>query len=95
MHMHALQCRACGGPLQSSSPTDVLVRWLIEQRGLQPQRADVTCTDDGACTLIANQDTQAGQVCLWIVVGLCYRSSGGSCTSKGHGRAARSRMHRH
>ena len=48
--------------MQSSSPTDVLVRWLIEQRGLAPQRADVSCTDDGACTLIANQDTQAGQV---------------------------------
>ena len=59
-------------PLQSSSPADVLVRWLIEQRGLQPQRADVTCTGDGACTLIANQDTQAGQVrapgCGWAMI---------------------------
>jgi hypothetical protein len=44
--------------------TDLLVCWLIERRGLPPQRAEVAYSGDGACGLVANEDTEAGQVTL-------------------------------
>ena len=43
--------------------SDSLVRWLIEEKGLPPQRADVTAArPDGSWAAFANQDVKEGEV---------------------------------
>lgn len=51
-----------GPALEAGRAADMLVRWLIERKGLPPQRADIVQDDSGACSLVANQDISAGQV---------------------------------
>ena len=47
----------------STASVESLVRWLIEVKGLPPQRADVTgARPDGSWTAFTNQDIKAGEV---------------------------------
>ena len=49
--------------VQSITASDSLVRWLIEENGLLPQRADVTAArPDGSWAAFANQDVKEGEV---------------------------------
>ena len=54
----------------TSNASDSLVRWLIEEKGLPPQRADVTAArPDGSWAAFANQDVKEGEVgqeTFWI-----------------------------
>ena len=48
-----------------TTSVESLVRWLIEVKGLPPQRADVTgARPDGSWTAFTNQDIKAGEVGL-------------------------------
>ena len=51
-----------------------LVRWLIEVKGLPPQRADVTgAKPDGSWTAFTNQDIKAGEVSPYpLIHGILY-----------------------
>ena len=48
--------------MEAGRAADLLLQWLIERKGLPPQRADIVQDNSGACRLAANQDTRAGQV---------------------------------
>ena len=46
-----------------TNASESLVRWLIEEKGLPPQRADVTAVrPDGSWAAFANQDVKEGEV---------------------------------
>lgn len=46
-----------------ANASESLVRWLIEEKGLPPQRADVTAVrPDGSWGAFANQDVKEGEV---------------------------------
>ena len=57
MHVPHMQVQA------NTTSVESLVRWLIEVKGLPPQRADVTgARPDGRWTAFTNQDIKAGEV---------------------------------
>ena len=53
----------------TTNASESLVRWLIEEKGLPPQRADVTAArPDGSWAAFANQDVKEGEVGLEIIL---------------------------
>ena len=46
-----------------TNASESVVRWLIEEKGLPPQRGDVTAVrPDGSWAAFANQDVKEGEV---------------------------------